>query len=127
MKLSDRLIAEGILFTDEYQLTMAQLYYRLGLHERRAQFDHFFRSYPNYGAHQAGYCVNAGLAWLLEWMQEARFREEDLAYLRGQRGRTGTRTFDDDFLGWLRRNGTFEGLRLRAIPEGRIVHPNTCV
>ncbi len=61
MNLSDRQIAEGLLFTDEYQLTMAQLYYRMGLHEREAQFDHFFRSYPDYGAHQAGYCINAGL------------------------------------------------------------------
>ena len=53
--------AEGLLFTDQYQLTMAQLYFRLGLHEQPAQFEHFFRRYPNYGSHQAGYCVNAGL------------------------------------------------------------------
>jgi nicotinate phosphoribosyltransferase len=125
VKRADRLTAEGILFTDEYQLTMAQLYYRLGLHERRAQFDHFFRSYPNYGAHQAGYCVNAGLAWLLDWMREVHFRDEDLTYLRQQTGRTGARLFDDGFLGWLRQNGTFESLHIRAIPEGRIAHPNT--
>ena len=42
MKPLDRLTAESILYTDEYQLTMAQLYYRMGLHERQAQFDHFF-------------------------------------------------------------------------------------
>jgi nicotinic acid phosphoribosyltransferase len=46
MESFERQTAEGILFTDEYQLTMAQLYYRMGLHEREAQFDHFFRSYP---------------------------------------------------------------------------------
>ena len=124
MKLSDRSTAEGILFTDEYQLTMAQLYYRMGLHEKRAQFDHFYRSYPNYGAHQAGYCINAGLEWLLDWMSEARFRDSDLAYLRGQAGRTGERLFQDDFLGWLSENGSFSGLSLQAIPEGRAVHPN---
>jgi len=123
MRQSDRLTAEGILFTDQYQLTMAQLYYRMGLHEKRAQFDHFFRSYPDYGSHQAGYCVNAGLAWLLDWMQEAHFRDEDLAYLRGQTSRTGERLFHDDFLAWLRENGTFDGITLQAIPEGRVVHP----
>ena len=32
--------------------------------------------------------------------------------------------FDDDFLAWLRANGNFEGISLRAIPEGRVVHPN---
>ncbi len=124
MKPSDRQTAEGILFTDQYQLTMAQLYFRVGLHEKQVQFDHFFRRYPDYGAHKAGYCINAGLEWLLDWMQEANFRDEDIAYLRGQTGRTGRRLFDDDFLAWLRRNGTFDSLTMQAIPEGRVVHPN---
>jgi len=78
MKKRDQQIAEGILFTDQYQLTMAQLYFRMGLHERKAQFDYFFRSYPNYGNHKAGYCISAGLEWLLDWINEARFRESDL-------------------------------------------------
>jgi len=124
MKPSDRSVAEGMLFTDEYQLTMAQLYYRMGLHEKHAQFDHFFRSYPDYGSHKAGYCVNAGLEWLLDWMHEAHSRDQDIEYLRGQRGRTGKRIFHDDFLAWLRGNGTFDGITMRAIPEGRVVHPN---
>ena len=123
MKPAQRSAAEGILFTDQYQLSMAHLYYRAGLHERRVQFDHFFREYPNYGAHQAGYCVNAGLEWLLDWMQEARFGDEEIEYLRGQTGKTGQRLFADDFLAWLRRNGTFGGLCLQAIPEGRVIHP----
>jgi nicotinate phosphoribosyltransferase len=123
MKPSDRPKAEGILFTDQYQLSMAHLYYRTGLHEKRVQFDHFFREYPNYGAHQAGYCINAGLEWLLDWMQEARFGEQDTAYLRTQTGSAGQRLFGDDFLDWLGRNGTFGGLTLRAIPEGRVIHP----
>jgi nicotinate phosphoribosyltransferase len=113
-----------MLFTDEYQLTMVQLYYRMGLHERQVQFDHFFRSYPNYGVHQAGYCINAGLEWLLGWMIGAHFREEDGDYLRGQTGRMGERTFADDFLDWLLKHGTFGGIDMRAIPEGRVVHPN---
>ncbi len=124
MKASDRPTAEGILFTDEYQLTMAQLYFRMGLHERQVQFDHFFRSYPDYGSHKAGYCVNAGLEWLLDWIAEARFRDLDVEYLAAQRGPSGRPTFGDDFLRWLRGNGTFDGITLRAIPEGRVVHPN---
>jgi nicotinate phosphoribosyltransferase len=119
-----RRTAEGILFTDQYQLTMAYLYFRVGLHEKHVQFDHFFRHYPNYGVHQAGYCINAGLEWLLDWMLDARFRDEDINYLRGQTGRTGKPLFGDDFLAWLRRNGTFDSLTMRAIPEGRVIHPN---
>ncbi len=124
MKEAERKTAEGILFTDQYQLTMAQLYFRMGLHEKTVQFDHFFRHYPDYGAHMAGYCINAGLEWLLDWMEEAHFRDEDVEYLRGQKGQTGSRVFGDDFLSWLRDNGTFDGLSMRAIPEGRVVHPN---
>ena len=124
MKRSDQTTAEGILFTDQYQLTMAQLYYRMGLHEKQAQFDHFFRSYPDYGSHKAGYCINAGLEWLLDWMREAHFRDQDVAHLRGQTDRTGKRLFGDDFLAWLQKTSTFDGITMRAIPEGRVVHPN---
>jgi nicotinate phosphoribosyltransferase len=127
MKSKGRQIAEGILFTDQYQLTMAQLYYRMGLHKRKAQFDYFFRSYPDYGQHKAGYCINAGLEWLLDWMDRVHFREEDIEYLRGQKGRTGEHVFADDFLEWLESNGHFDGLTLRAIPEGRVIHPNVPV
>jgi nicotinate phosphoribosyltransferase len=124
MKLSDYPTTEGILYTDQYQLTMAQLYYRAGLHEKRAQFDHFFRSYPDYGIHKAGYCINAGLEWLLDWMQRVHCRDEDIEYLRGQTDRTGKRIFADDFLKWLQSNGSFDGITMRAVPEGRVVHPN---
>jgi nicotinic acid phosphoribosyltransferase len=36
--------AEGILFTDPYQLTMAQLYSRFRLHKKSVQFDRFFHN-----------------------------------------------------------------------------------
>ncbi len=117
-------ITEGILFTDQYQLTMAQVYFHMGLHNTPAQFDHFFRKYPDYGMHEAGYCVNAGLAWLLDWMASARFRDAELSYLRSQTDVQGRRIFTDDFIAWLRQHGNFEGLSLSAIPEGRVVHPN---
>lgn len=120
----DQQTAEGILFTDMYQLTMAQLYYRMGLQDKLVQFDHFFRDYPDYGTHKAGYCVNAGLEWLLDWMFRAHFRPEDIAYLRSQRSRTNQQMFADDFLDWLKDNGDFSGISLWAIPEGRVVHPN---
>lgn len=125
MRRLDHKTAEGILFTDQYQLTMAQLYYRMGLHEKHAQFDHFFRSYPDYGTHQAGYCINAGLEWLLDWMQDAYFRDEDIECLRSHTGQAGNRIFGDGFLDWLRKNGRFDGITMFAIPEGRVVHPNT--
>jgi len=124
MNATERQLAEGILFTDFYQLTMAQLYFRAGMHEKQAQFEHYFRAYPDYGNHKAGFCINAGLAWLLDWMDEAHFRDEDITYLRSQKSSTGGQLFGDDFLEWLRHNGDFSGISLRAIPEGRVIHPN---
>ncbi|MEN4098283.1 MAG: nicotinate phosphoribosyltransferase, partial [Anaerolineaceae bacterium] len=124
MKLSDRKLAEGILYTDLYQLTMAQLYFRTDMHEKHALFEHFFRSYPNYGVHKAGYCVSAGLEWLVDWMQSARFGPEEAAYLRSLKGRTGVRIFQDDFIRWMEKYGNFDGISLYSIPEGRVVHPN---
>ncbi|MBM7844236.1 nicotinate phosphoribosyltransferase [Herpetosiphon giganteus] len=112
----------GILFTDQYQLTMSQVYYRLGLHERPALFDHYFRAYPNYGAHAAGYAVAAGMQPLLEWMDTARFGEGEIGALSTMKGRTGQPLFSSDFLGWLRKYGDLRNLTIRAIPEGRVVH-----
>ncbi len=124
MKPNERETAEGFLFTDEYQLTMAQLYFRMGLHEKLGQFDHFFRNYPDYGLHKAGYCITAGLEWLLDWMANTHCRDQDIEFLKNQKNRMGGRVFADDFLGWLRVNGNFDSISLHAIPEGRVVHPN---
>lgn len=124
MGIAQRAWAEKALFLDNYQLTMAQLYFRQGIHENDAQFEHFARNYPDYGNHQAGYCIAAGLEWLLDWMDEASISDTDIEALRSQRTATGDQLFQDDFLAWLRANGSFESLSLRAVPEGRVVHPN---
>lgn len=124
MESHKRAVAEGFLFTDEYQLTMAQLYFRVGMHEVKGQFDHFFRNYPDYGLHKAGYCIHAGLEWLLDWMKKTHCTDEDIDYLRSQTNRSGGQIFADDFLKWLRKNGNFESITLHSIPEGRVVHPN---
>lgn len=124
MKQRAHSITDGILFTDQYQLTMAQLYYRMGMHERNVQFDYFYRDNPVYNGHMAGYCVSAGMAWLLDWMEEVRFGNQEIGLLAGQQGRTGASVFQPDFLEWLRSEGTFESLTMHAVAEGRVVHPN---
>ncbi len=106
---------------------MAQMYWKEGLADRPAQFDYFFRSYPDYGTHQAGYCVTAGLGWLLEWMESARFGGDELDYLRTQTTAAGTRRFDDGFIDWLDDNGDFGSIEVDAVPEGRVVHANVPV
>ena len=123
MKFDQRKLAEGALYTDLYQLTMAQVYYRLGIHEKTAQFDYFFRSYPDYGLHQAGYCVNAGLEWFLDWVQESTFGQPEIDYLSNLKNNQGGALFSKDFLNWLKGKNVAIGLDLQSIPEGRVVHP----
>jgi len=96
----------------------------MGLHEMPAQFDHFYRSNPDYGVHKAGYCVNAGLDSLLDWLDNAVFGEDEINYLRGHKISTGGQLFGDDFLNWLRNGFNAKAINLYAIPEGRVVHPN---
>ncbi|MGH8928754.1 MAG: nicotinate phosphoribosyltransferase [Acidimicrobiia bacterium] len=116
-------LAGDVLLTDQYQLTMAQLYFHQGLHEHRARFEHFFRSYPDYGGHQAGYAVAAGLRTFIDWLTGARFDEHEIELLAGHPASNGGKLFSPDFLGWLSANGDFESLSIAAIPEGRVVHP----
>jgi nicotinate phosphoribosyltransferase len=123
MKFDEKKFAEGALYTDFYQLTMAQVYFRLGIHEKTAQFDYFFRSYPDYGLHQAGYCVNAGLEWFLNWAGESFFGQAEIDYLAGRKDRQGSTLFAKDFLDWLNGKNVATGLDLQSIPEGRVVHP----
>ncbi|TAK11874.1 MAG: nicotinate phosphoribosyltransferase [Anaerolineae bacterium] len=125
MNANQRRLSEGILYTDQYQLTMAQVYFRNSLHETRAAFDYFFRSYPDYGAHKAGYCINAGLESLVDWMRSVRFLDEELELLASQRDSIGNPLFEQDFLSWLGNTNGFETINLRAVPEGRVVHPGT--
>ena len=123
MKFNQSKLAEGALYTDLYQLTMAQVYFRLGIHEKTAQFDYFFRSYPDYGLHQAGYCINAGLEWLLDWVSESDFRQPEIEYLNGLKNTQGKPLFSKEFLNWLKGKNVATGLDIQSIPEGRVVHP----
>lgn len=98
------------LYTDLYQLTMAQAYFKNGMHLQRASFDYFFRKIPFKG----GYVVFAGLQDLLELTQNLAFNDHDLEYL-AQSG------FDKDFLDHLS-EFRFSG-DIIAAREGDVVFP----
>ena len=115
-------ISRGALLTDQYELTMAQLYFKHGLHERDARFEHFFRRYPDYGEHEAGYVINAGWGWLGRWADRAHFGNEERNALRSHHVE-GHRLFADDFIDWLG-EVSWDALRFEAIPEGRVAHAN---
>ena len=99
------------LFTDLYQLTMAEGYFKAGIHRRQACFDYFFRRYPFGG----GYALFAGLGNLLEFIENLRVSDSDLDFLRSLGG------FDEWFLTHLK-TFRFSG-DIRAVPEGTPIFP----
>ena len=99
------------LLTDFYQLTMMQGYLKAGIHNRRAVFDMFYRENPT----GSGFAIMAGVEQLIDYIENLRFTEEDLDYLREQA------IFSDDFIEYLR-NFRFTG-DICAIPEGSVVFP----
>lgn len=99
------------LFTDLYELTMAQAYWQSG-QTASATFSLFFRKYPP----DRAYFVFAGLADVLDYLESFRFSSGDLDYL-GSLDR-----FERDFLEYLRQL-RFTG-RVRAMPEGTIFFIN---
>lgn len=99
------------LFTDLYELTMAQAYYAEHMHQT-AVFELAFRELPA----ARNYIVVNGLEDILDFLTSFRIDPADLEYLRG-RGE-----FSAEFLSHLER------LRFTAdvfaIPEGTVVFPN---
>ncbi len=98
------------LYTDLYELTMAQGYFLSGRAEIPAVFEYFFRTNPFNG----GYVIFAGLGDLIDALQSLRFQEEDLEYLHRQ-------GFRQEFLDYLR-NFRFRGT-LWSVREGEVVFP----
>ncbi|MDT8401354.1 MAG: nicotinate phosphoribosyltransferase [Bacteroidales bacterium] len=99
------------LYTDYYELTMAQGYFLRGKNATRANFDYFFRKNP-YGG---GFVVFAGLDNLLELISNYRFSDEDCRYLK-------SRGFNDKFIEALR-TFRFRG-NIHSVREGEIVFTN---
>ena len=106
------------LFTDLYQLTMAQGYIAAGVSETEACFHLSFRENPFGG----GYSLACGLAQALEYLDSLSYTGDDLAYLATLAGNDGRALFSEeylDYLGAFRFDGDVD-----AIPEGTVVFPH---
>lgn len=100
------------MMTDLYELTMMNGYLRYGKDKNRACFDLFYRRRGDVTA----YAVAAGLEQVIEYVQNLRFTQEDIEYLRS------LAIFDDAFLSYLS-DFHFTG-EILAVPEGTIVFPD---
>ncbi|MFP3944371.1 MAG: nicotinate phosphoribosyltransferase [Alphaproteobacteria bacterium] len=93
------------LFTDLYELTMLQAYLEEGM-TAEAVFSLFTRHLPQ----RRNFLLACGLDPVLDYLENLRFSEEDLAFL------ASTERFSARFLDWLR-DFRFTG-EVRAVPEG---------
>ena len=100
------------LMTDYYELTMAQTYFDEGDKDEVMYFDVFFRQNPMNG----GYTVAAGLDEIIDYINNFKFDDEMIEYLRS------LNNFSEEFLDYLK-NLKFTGT-IYAVPDGTPVFPN---
>ncbi|CAM3638471.1 nicotinate phosphoribosyltransferase [Aeromicrobium ponti] len=100
------------LHTDLYQINMAQTYWEDNIHNKKAVFEVFFRKLP-FGN---GYGIFAGLERVIEYIENFRFTESDLMYLKNELH------YKDDFLDYLK-SMRFSGT-IKSMEEGELVFGN---
>jgi len=99
------------LYTDFYELAMAEGYYYCGKKDQQVSFNYFFRTNPFNG----GFSVFAGLADFLDLLTQFTYSTSDIQYLKEQ-------GFKPEFLKYLK-NFRFSG-NILSVKEGEIVFPN---
>ncbi|MGB3224352.1 MAG: nicotinate phosphoribosyltransferase [Desulforhopalus sp.] len=99
------------LYTDMYQLSMAQAYFLDGRKDDSAAFYYFYRKNPFNGA----YVVFAGLYDLLEILEGLCFEDDDIEYLREN-------NFNHEFLQYLK-DFRYKA-EIYSVKEGEVVFPN---
>lgn len=99
-------------YIDQYQLTMAQVYFLRGQRTHSAVFDYFFRKLP----FNSGYAIFAGLADLLEVLENFHFDPIDIHFLQHK-------GLHPQFIHYLK-NFRFNG-NIYAFNEGDLIFP-TC-
>jgi nicotinate phosphoribosyltransferase len=100
------------LFTDLYQLTMAQGYWKHGRADEEAVFQLGFRRAPFKG----GYAIACGLAQVVELVAGFRYDARACDYLGSLTGNDGQPLFEPGFLTWLA--AMRPSVDIDAMPEG---------
>ncbi len=108
--LDDDFTIKSALFTDFYELTMAQGYWKKDMNQM-VVFDMFFRKNPFNG----GFSVLAGNETLLDIITSFSFSSSDIEYLREQK------IFEEGFLNYLK-DFHFTG-DVYTMDEGTIIFP----
>lgn len=100
------------LHTDLYQINMMKTYWELGRDNTKAVFECYFREMP----FKHGYAVFAGLERFVHYIENLKFTENDLNYLRE------VEEYPEEFLTYLK-NFKFQ-CTIRSAKEGELVFAN---
>lgn len=114
MKLEDgyvRLNKNYSMLTDQYELNMANSYFESGMKDTVGVFDVFFRKVPSNG----GYALMAGVDKVIEYINNLKFSDNDLAYFKSL-------GYGEEFINYLK-DFKFTG-NIYAIPDGTPVFSN---
>ncbi|WP_159648555.1 nicotinate phosphoribosyltransferase [Erysipelothrix aquatica] len=103
---------DSVFLTDLYEFSMAYTYFKEKRHEEIVYFDMFTRKIPNKG----GYLIFNGLSKLIEAINNFKFRQEHIDYLK-------TQGFDDpEFLDYLLNMDL--NIDVWAVEDGTVVFQN---
>jgi nicotinate phosphoribosyltransferase len=98
------------LYTDMYELVMAEAYFKAKTQDLPVCFDYFFRKNPFAG----GYVIFCGIGELLPVIESFHYDKKDIDWLNKQ-------GFDKDFLSWLE-EFKFKG-SICSMQEGEVAFP----
>ncbi len=106
--MKKKTVSSPALLVDLYELTMAAGYFERGLNSR-STFELFVRHLPS----ERAYLIAAGIESALDYLENLRFEDSDVQFLRAQ---PALKTVSDDFFDYLRKF-RFTG-DVQAVPEG---------
>ena len=103
------------LNTDLYELTMAQAFFEAGKVDTRACFNVFFRENP----YDGGYAIACGTGQIQALVENFKFEEDALSFLRSLQAPGGGALFKEEFLEFLK--DLKIDVEIYAFPEGDLV------
>ena len=115
----DILKHKGAMLNDLYQISMAYAYWKNDMANYEAVFNLFYRKAPFKGS----YAVFSGLDQVINLVENFKFEDDDINWLKGLNGVDDKPLFEDGFLDYLK-NLELD-VDILGVEEGTVVFPNT--
>lgn len=118
MRNVDLLNSGDPFFCDFYHITMAQAWFQDGNHNKHKTSEAYFRKCPFGGS----YLIAAGLGEFLTWIDNWKFTDSHIEFLKTILGDDNEPMFTKEFL-WFLKEQKLQ-VNIKSVKEGEIVFPN---